>query len=169
MYNGVYLYHKEQESNTKKEKVENKEDKNMVDWSYFDKFEKVNEEYLPDRGEGETKATQIVTAICKLVYKWYNDGDVFDNTNYLDGGCNDLSSYANWLAKYAPNAEAILNTIYDCWEDGGYEDLLKELADSLLEENYLAWQNEFEKIGSIYECDGKFKFIESYDDEEDDW
>ena len=29
----------------------------MVDWSYFDKFEKVNEEYLPDRGEGETKAT----------------------------------------------------------------------------------------------------------------
>ena len=50
MYNGVYLYHKEQESNTKKEMVENKEDKNMVDWSYFDKFEKVNEEYLPDRG-----------------------------------------------------------------------------------------------------------------------
>ena len=50
MYNGVYLYHKEQESNTKKEKVENKEDKNMVDWSYFDKFEKVNEEYLPDNG-----------------------------------------------------------------------------------------------------------------------
>ena len=22
----------------------------MVDWSYFDKFEKVNEEYLPDNG-----------------------------------------------------------------------------------------------------------------------
>ena len=27
MYNGVYLYHKEQENNTKKEMVENKEDK----------------------------------------------------------------------------------------------------------------------------------------------
>lgn len=54
-----------------------------VDWGYFDKFEWADEKYLPCRGEGETKATQIVTAINKLVYKWYNDGDVFDNTHYL--------------------------------------------------------------------------------------
>ena len=143
-----------------------------VNWSYFDKFEKVNNMYLPDYGEGETKATQIVTAICKLVYKWYNDGDVFDNTHHLDGWCNDLSSYANWLAKHTSKAEAILNKISDCWDGGDYEDLLKELADSLLEENYLAQQNEFEKVDSVYKCDGKFKFIESYDDEEDeedDW
>lgn len=37
------------------------------------------------------------------------------------------------------------------------------------EENYLAQQNEFEKVDSIYRCEGKFKFIELYDDEEDDW
>ena len=71
----------------------------MVDWSYYDKpeFKAINSEYLPARGEGETKATQIVTAVNKLVYKWYNDGDVFDNTGALSGWANDLSSYANWL------------------------------------------------------------------------
>lgn len=35
----------------------------MVNWNYFDKFKGVKERYLPDRGEGETKATQIVTAV----------------------------------------------------------------------------------------------------------
>ena len=141
----------------------------MVDWSYFNKFEKVNDEYLPVGGEGETKATQIVTAVCKLVYKWYNDGDVFDNTHYLDGWCNDLSSYANWLDKHTSKAGRILHGISGCYTGSDYEDLLKELADSLLEENYLAQQNEIEKVDSIYKCNGVFKFVESYDDGEDDY
>ena len=68
-----------------------------VDWSYFDKFDGIIDKYLPTKGEGETKATQIVTAINKLIYKWYNDGDVFDNTYHLEGWANDLSDYANWL------------------------------------------------------------------------
>ena len=49
-----------------------------VDWSYFRKFEPFNRQYLPDRGEGDTLATQAATAVTKLVYKWYNDGDVYD-------------------------------------------------------------------------------------------
>lgn len=136
-----------------------------VNWDYFDKFDKVNELYLPCKGEGETKATQIVTAVNKLVYKWYNDGDVFDNTYNLDGWCNDLSSYANWLDNNT-DAGKILHKISDCRNDGDYEDLLKELADTLLIENYLAGQNEIKKVGSIYKCDGSFEFVELYDDEE---
>lgn len=80
-----------------------------------------------------------------------------------------MSSYANWLAKHTSKTKEILDKISDCWSAGEYEDLLKELADSLLEENYLAQQNEFEKIDSIYECDGIFKFEEPYDDEEEEW
>lgn len=30
-------------------------------------------------------------------------------------------------------------------------------------------QNEIKKVGSIYECDGSFKFEENWDDEEDDF
>ena len=137
-----------------------------VNWGYYDKFENVMEKYLPVRGEGETKATQIVTAVNKLVYKWYNDGDVFDNTHYLKSWYNDLSSYANWLEEHCKEKATVLYKINYCYDSNDYEDLLKELADNLLNEDYLKEQNNFEKVGTIYKCEGKFKFVEY---EEDDW
>ena len=140
-----------------------------VNWDYYDKFDGVSDKYLPIRGEGETKATQIVTAVTKLVYKWYNDGDVFDNTSHLEGWANDLSSYANWLYHRTTEAvQNILNKVYDCYNDGEYEDLLQELADELLNEEYLNEQDKIKKEFSIYTYEGKFKFEEVNEDEDDD-
>lgn len=136
-----------------------------MDWKYFDKFENLTDKYLPRYGEGETMASQIVTAVCKLVFKWYNDGDVYDNTGYLTGWCNDLSSYANWLLKNTP-AAPVLYRIGECKADEEYEQLLADLADLLLTEKYLEAMNGFEKVGSVYDCDGPFQFVEA--EEEDD-
>ena len=141
-----------------------------VQWDYYDKFETLIDKYMPSRGEGETKASQIVTAVNKLVYKWYNDGDVFDNTGHLEGWTNDLSSYANWLDKCTDlKASGILAKIKDCHNDSDYENLLKELADTMLDEEYLVEQNKLKKVGTIYECDGKFKFVEFAEEDEDDY
>ena len=139
-----------------------------VDWSYYDKFEDILHKYMPDQGEGENLASQIVTAVNKLIYKWYNDGDVFDNVNSgLNGWANDLSSYANWLYKYAPgDVPAILKNIYGMGDENDYETLLQELADNLLDENLLS-SLEDKKEGSIYDCDGPFEFNENWDDEEE--
>lgn len=136
-----------------------------VDWGYYDKYEELIEKYMPMRGEGETVASQIVTAVNKLIYKWYNDGDVYDNTHHLEGWANDLSDYANWLYENTKDSWKILNKIADCVTESDYEDLLKELADKLLDGEYLAEQNKVEKTGTIYDCDGKFKY-EEHDDEE---
>lgn len=139
-----------------------------VNWGYYDKFDGINDKYLLPKGEGSTKATQIVTCVNKLVYKWYNDGDVFDNTKYLEGWANDLSDYANWLYQNTTeNVKTILDTVYGCYGDSEYEDLLQELTDELFNEKYLAEQNKLEKVGTIYECNGKFKFVEFKEDEED--
>ena len=138
-----------------------------VKWSYFDKFNNILDKYMLIGGEGETKASQTVTAVSKLIYKWYNDGDVFDNTHYLDGWANDLSSYANWLYEYT-DADNILNKIADCVTESDYEDLLKELADKLLDEKYLAEQNKDKKIDSIYSCEGKFRFVDDYYNDDED-
>ena len=94
----------------------------MAKWSDFDQFDDICHEYLPIRGEGDSMATQIVTAITKLVYKYYNDGDVFDNTYYLEGWANDLSSYANWLFTYIPLKE--LEEIYEIRSEEEYSNLL---------------------------------------------
>lgn len=137
-----------------------------VNWDYFDRFEKITSNYLPNYGEGDTVASQAVTAVMKLVYKWYNDGDVFDNTKYLEGWANDLSSYANWLYNHTDRAK-MLENIFVISTGSEYEDLLKELADSVLDESWLSTQNK-PKEGSIYQCNGKFKFVEyGYDDEEE--
>ena len=108
-----------------------------MNWDYFDKFEPLNDIYLPPRGEGDTLATQIVTAVNKIIYKFYNDGDVFDNTYYLTGWANDLSSYANWLYKPIDESAPILDRIETIQSDNEYEKLLMDLADVLLNEEFL--------------------------------
>ena len=139
-----------------------------MDWGYFDKFNDICDKYLPVRGEGDTVATQIVTAVCKLVYKWYNDGDVYDNTYSLDGWANDLSSYANWLYMNT-DASYILEKISECLNGEQYESILAELADSLLDEDSLEKYDQYKKTGSIYDCTGPFKFVENWEEEDDEW
>lgn len=139
-----------------------------VSWSYFDKFNDIADKYLPDRGEGDTIASQLVAAVNKLIYKWYNDGDVYDNVNSgLDGWANDLSSYANWIYKNIPETQELLESIYQDQEDDEYEELLKDLADMTLNDSFLAPLADKTKTGSIYNCDGPFKFEEKSEQDEE--
>lgn len=125
------------------------------------------EKYLPELGEGDNMATQAVTAVVKIEYKWFNDGDVFDNVHGdLLGWANDLSSYANWLAEYLPFTESTLMRIEDCHCDSDYEDLIEDLKGLVLNEKLLNRLEKNEKTGSIYDCDGYFEFKE-YDYEDD--
>lgn len=137
-----------------------------VEWDYFDRYENIVDKYMPWYDEGDTLASQRVTAVNKLVYKWYNDGDVFDNTYCMEGWANDLSSYANWLAKYM-NVDSILNRISECYTDAEYEHILKDLADTILNEDKLAELAKVKRQGSIYKCEGKYEFNERYDDKWD--
>lgn len=142
-----------------------------VDWSYYDaqKFESANDKYLVTVGEGTTMATQICVAINKLIYKWYNDGDVFDNTYGMIGWANDLSSFANWLYKHVSGAKEILLLIKHCCVDADYEKLLQKLADSFLNLDFLNRYATAPKIDSIYSCDGPFVYYRCDDDPEDGW
>lgn len=139
-----------------------------MSWNDFDKYEATIDAYLPIRGEGESAATQAVTAANKIIYKWFNDGDVFDNTHGLDGWANDLSSYANWLYKNT-GAAPILDQIEGCFTDDRYEWLLKELAEYIFDSGYLAVLDTIKKTGSIYDCDGPFRFVELDDDGGEWW
>lgn len=139
-----------------------------VDWSYFNKFNSITDGYLPATGEGETMASQLVTAMAKLIYKWYNDGDVYDNNYGLEGWCNDLSSYANWIYNHYPEATHILDRIRGCYLDSQYEDILKALADTLFDPAIIEESATRKCAGSIYTEDGPFSFTEFSEDEEED-
>ena len=140
-----------------------------IDYSKYRKFKDALDTYLPDRGEGDSKGSQIVTAVNKIIFKWYNDGDVYDNTGTLTGWANDISDYANWLYKYVPMTRSILDRIYSCYNDSDYEDLLWDLAQATLDTDFLAVAASAEVVGSVYECEGPFEFIWREDSDEDDW
>lgn len=137
----------------------------------FGKYADTIEAWMPEEGEGENMAEQIVTAVNKIIYRWYNDGDVFDNTGHLGGWENDLSSYANWLQENAEGTARILYGIYGCKTEEDYEALLEDLAELTLNNTYLERYGIRQKYGSIYECAGPFKFDEwdEEEDEEDEW
>jgi hypothetical protein len=136
-----------------------------MDWGAFEKF---HDNYLPGIGEGETKANQINTAVCKLVYKWYNDGDVFDSTYNMISGWNDISSYANWLYNYYPEVRPILDRIKTIETNEEYEQLLYDLCEYFWTDGFLEAENEKPKEGSVYDCDSPFEFVESYEEEDED-
>lgn len=88
--------------------------------------------YFVREGEGETKASQLVTACCKIVYRYYNDGDRYDRAN---GG---IGTYSAWIRKYCFKLKTADN----------YEEKLKHLIIRAVE-NVSKYANE-PKIWSIY-------------------
>ena len=117
------------------------------------------DKYMPDRGEGETQASQACTAVNKLLYKWYNDGDVFDNRYALTGWLNDISSYANWLYTHKLGSD-ILNRIRRVTNKKEYEQLLDDLAKAVINANTIQRLEALPKDGSIYNAAGPFVFDE---------
>ena len=138
----------------------------MHKWSDFDNFENASE-YLPPHGDGDTKGTQAATALSKLVYKWFNDGDVYDNNYGLEGWANDISGSANWLYEYVPGADEILDKIKSIGSDKNkYVDILYDLA--VLVDPMIPDLNNEPKVGDAYSEEGPFEFNEYYDDEDYD-
>lgn len=138
-----------------------------VNYNSFNKFLPVIDRYLPDSGEGKTLATQLVTAMNRLIYRFYNDGDVFDN-RILDS-YNDLSNEANWIYRHFDASGPILRSIEDVFNKGDYEELLYRLASALLDAEDVENLDKVPASGSIYDCDGPFYFEEYDEDEDDDW
>lgn len=136
----------------------------MHEWSDFDNFENTSE-YLPSFGDGDTKGTQAATALSKIVFRWFNDGDVYDNNYGLEGWANDISGSANWLYEYVSGADKILNRIQTIGSDKDkYTDILYDLA--TLVDPMIPDLNNEPKVGDAYDEEGPFEFNEHYDDED---
>ena len=138
------------------------------DWNDFDRFET---KYMPDEDDGNTLASQAETALNRLVYRWFNDGDVYDNQHGMTGFGNDISGSANWLANHFPGAKQILDRIYDIGSDEDkYEDILYDISCLVYDTpNLLDSLNNIPKIGCAYSEDGPYKSEYWDEDEEEDY
>lgn len=137
-------------------------------------FKDVTDEFMPSYGEGDNKLTQFLVAANKLIYRWYNDGDVFDSCNGL-GWANDISGSANWLYKYSNDnkIKALLDKIYNIYSEKEYErNIIKPLEaylDRLASTDYFKELAAQPKVGNVYNEEGNFSWVDPYDDEDEDW
>ena len=139
-----------------------RESEDKISWDDFSDpvTDALEKKYLPSRGDGDNMATQAVTATCKLIYKWFNDGDVYDNTYGMEGWANDISGSANWLAKFVPGANEILMRIKSNGDSrSGYTKILYDLNKLVFNEDLLTALESQEKIGNAYREDGPFVIV----------
>ena len=129
-------------------------------------YSKLNKDYLPSTDEGTNLAEQLVTATNKLIYKWYNDGDV------IAGDGNDLTNYANWIDMNFKETQSIFvnaETIYNSDDEDYLNLVLIPLIEFVFDEDRLKEFSKCECKGSIYNCGGRFEYDDNsynYNDEE---
>lgn len=130
------------------------------------------EELVPDSGKADTVAGEILRAVSRIGYRWYNDGDQI-GIGYGRETCNPAARY---LAKKAGGR--VERAISDMWEvyvsDDEYEERMQTLNNEVLD--YLEQHPELkttpnsEDMWDYYDKDEDVDEPEDdYDDEEDEW
>ena len=131
-------------------------------WDDVDEYAKVLDQYLPDIGEGDTMASQVATAVSRIGYRWFNDGD----TIWTD----ECQSCADWLYENIRGADRVISALNkqpfagepslddDIDNDDGrysdiYGDKLKKLFDISVNLD-LKGLNEEPAVGSVFDCEG---------------
>ena len=112
----------------------------------------LTDKYLPSEGQGESKASQLVTAANKIIYGWYNNGDT------ISGNGNDLTSYANWIDQYIkePEIRKILKDDYIDYSDVDYlSEIILPLIKFVFREDFLEGLASQGAEDSIYSCEGR--------------
>lgn len=66
-------------------------------------FTEMYDKYVPGRGKADTIGGEILRAISRIVYKFYNDGDT--TTHYYSCVYNDSYGAEKFLYKYVPKYE----------------------------------------------------------------
>lgn len=118
----------------------------MSNWGHLSesdnaKFEELCDKYVPAWGKANTLGGEILRAINRIVYRYYNDGDTIDW--YYGGDYNLLRACDTFLNMYCP-AYYSLSNINELEYEKNLCDRLKKVFDYLI-----ANPNVFEISNSI--------------------
>ena len=123
----------------------------------FEEFNDILDKYMPKYGEGDTFASQIATAVAKIVYRWFNDGDSIEDEG--------LIQFVNWLKDNVPEAKRYLSNNES---SVNYEEFLYGLCSILLDEEFLEQYTKTSKKDSLYNSMKYGKYYNDQDDSDDE-
>ena len=136
----------------------------MSNWGHLSetdraKFDEFFDKYVPINGSADTLGGEIVRAINRIVYRYYNDGDTVDR--YCGNEYNHLRACDTFLKTYCPAYHSLSN-VKELEYEKNLCDRLKKVLDYLI-----ANPNVFE-IPNSTDCIANAPYEPwEYDDEED--
>ena len=142
----------------------------MSNWGHLSdadraKFDEFFDKYVTINGSADTLGGEIVRAINRIVYRYYNDGDTVDR--YCGNEYNHLRACDTFLKTYCPAYHSLSN-INELEYEKNLCDRLKKVFDYLV-----ANPNVFE-IANNTDCIANapyepWEYDEDYDDDEDEY
>lgn len=127
--------------------------------------EKLNElfrELVPDVGKADTLAGEIVRAISRIGYRWYNDGDMI-NKGYGKETCNAAARFLMYNTNYEIRKQIKDIADTQCFPSDIYEDRLQELKIEVF--NYIEQHPETRE----QETEDMFSYFDEEEDRDDTW
>lgn len=125
-----------------------------------DPMETAFELLVPDSGKADTLAGELIRAMMRILYRDYNDGDVF----YEGYGIETCADAVAFICDKLPDLESKFEDIaMRNLRDEAYTDALNEIADELLD--YIYEDPDFvttENKEDMFDFDGE-KFIEDHE------
>jgi len=132
------------------------------------KINEMFEQYVPMSGKADTVGGEIVRAICRIGYRWFNDGDQV-GVGYGNETCNAAARY---LMNKCPDeiADAVWG-IWGCYSEKVYDaglNVLEELIVDYLEKNPDLFNEKNDE--DMWDCrEWEDTHYEDEDDEEEYW
>lgn len=125
------------------------------------------ERLVPESGKADTVAGEIVRAMARIGYRWYNDGDQLG----IGYGRETVNPAARYLAKKC--SYEVAKTISEAWEiydETAYEKKLNKIMAAVL--IYLDAHPELEQAENtedMWEYRDEYEDVDRDDEEEENW
>jgi hypothetical protein len=161
----------------KKYLAEGKLLKEFIKKELEDRNEPLYAKLVPGQGDAETLEGEILRAINRIIYRWFNSGD-----KYYEGyGTETAGPAHSFLVNANHPLKAIMNRLFrEFISDDEYEKMLNDILEAILT-HIESKQGEYTKntLGGIFKYEPEFEDEEEeyedpyedygYDDEDDDY
>ena len=133
-----------------------KQDKDIEDvggWPKNPKFEKLTKQYMPKQGEADTELGEILRSINRVVYRYYNDGDMW-NRGYGKETVNGAIKHLTELSKNKETprriARGLDNALFELKKYGvKYKDRYETALKMMLQTMEWADEKEIEALSKM--------------------
>ena len=128
-----------------------------------DRNEPFYNELVPGQGDAETVEGEMLRAINRIVYRYYNDGDEY-HTGY---GTETAGPAHSFLVNANHPLRSLVSALFK--KGTNYEQTIKDVLDAILD-HIESRQGKYTKntVGGMFDYEPEFEDEESYEDDWDD-